>query len=447
MAALQAGSVRLAEPPQVRRVQPRPVPLEGAEPRRPPVRRLRRPASPLPPWPPVPRPRAWPVPRPRAWRAARPRAVPARPFPARAFSSSARKTAWPWATTSPIALVISAHERIASSLPGHDVVDPIRVAVGVDEPDYRDAQALGFAHGDRLCLEVDHEQGVGSALHVLHPAQVGPQLRQVCLSGHALARRQQRELTLGLIAFEIVQAPDALVDRLEVGEQTAEPTMVDIRHVSRLGNLLDGVAGLLLGAHEQHGATAMGDLGREFLGLLQKGSGLQEVDDVDAVALAVDEAAHLRVPAARLMAEMDSGLQQVRDSYLAHGYSLNVVLWIRAKRRGPEHLGSLGQGRVTQSHGVLDLGMTAQDTRLPKQTASSSRLCGLSSSRRFGTHQCIAQIAGKGDSTSTGAPVIGCGKARRVACRNCRSRPSKPGVPYSGSPHTGWSIACRCTRI
>src|SRR6185437_8715333 len=37
---------------------------------------------------------------------------------ARAFSSSARNTAWPWATTSPIALVISAHERIASSLPG-----------------------------------------------------------------------------------------------------------------------------------------------------------------------------------------------------------------------------------------------------------------------------------------------------------------------------------------
>ena len=102
--------------------------------------------------------------------------------------------------------------------------------------------------------------------------------------------------------------------------------MVDVGHVGRLGDLLDRVARLLLGADEQHGATAMGDLGCHFLCLLQKHCCLQQVDDVDAVALTMDEAAHLGVPAACLMAEMNSGLQQVRDSNLTHGCSLILIL-------------------------------------------------------------------------------------------------------------------------
>jgi hypothetical protein len=69
-------------------------------------------------------------------------------------------------------------------------------------------------------------------------------------------------------------------------------------------------------------ASAMGDLRGNFLGLPQKRGGLQQVDDVDAVALAMDEAAHLRVPAACLMTEVDSSLQHVRDSNLTHGCSL-----------------------------------------------------------------------------------------------------------------------------
>ena len=38
---------------------------------------------------------------------------------------------------------------------------------------------------------------------------------------------------------------------------------------------------------------------------------LLEVDDVDAAALREDEAAHLGIPAARLVAEVHSGFQQV----------------------------------------------------------------------------------------------------------------------------------------
>ena len=145
------------------------------------------------------------------------------------------------------------------------VLDAVRVAVRVDQADDRDAQALGLAHGDRLRLEVDDEHRVRGALHVLDAAEVGPQLLEVGLGRHALPRRQQRQLALGLVALEVVQALDALRDRLEVRQQAAEPAVVDVRHAGGLGDLLDGVAGLLLGADEQDRAAAVGDAVGELL--------------------------------------------------------------------------------------------------------------------------------------------------------------------------------------
>ena len=198
------------------------------------------------------------------------------------------------------------------------VVDPVRVAVRVDEADDRDPQALGLLDRDDLGLEVDDEHRVGRALHVLDAAEVGLELRQVGLGGHALARRQQRELALRRVALEIVQALDAQRDRLEVGQQPAQPAMVDVGHAGALGDLLDGVARLLLGAHEEHGAAAVGDLGAELLRLLEQDLRLEQVDDVDAATLTVDEAAHLWVPAARLVSEVHSGLQQLPDADVGH---------------------------------------------------------------------------------------------------------------------------------
>ena len=48
-----------------------------------------------------------------------------------------------------------------------------------------------------------------------------------------------------------------------------------------------------------------------LIAVVEPGDGLLQVDDVDAVALGEDELAHLRVPAAGLVAEVDAGLQQL----------------------------------------------------------------------------------------------------------------------------------------
>jgi hypothetical protein len=60
-------------------------------------------------------------------------------------------------------------------------------------------------------------------------------------------------------------------------------------------------------------------LAGELARLLEQPLRLQQVDDVDAAALTVDEAAHLGVPAAGLVAEMHAGLQQLPDPDFGHG--------------------------------------------------------------------------------------------------------------------------------
>ncbi len=201
---------------------------------------------------------------------------------------------------------------------GNHEVDPLGIAVGVDQTDDRDSQPLGLLDGDRLGLEVDHEHRVGLALHVLDTAEVCAELREVSLRRHPLTSRQQLQLPLGLVALEVVQTLDAAGDRLEVGQQSTEPAVVDIRHAGRLGRVLDGVSRLLLGADEHHRAAATGDLRGEVLSLLQQRVGLLQINYVDAVALAEDEPPHLRIPTARLVAEMHAGLQQLSNAHLSH---------------------------------------------------------------------------------------------------------------------------------
>ena len=73
-------------------------------------------------------------------------------------------------------------------------------------------------------------------------------------------------------SVELVQALDALRHRLEVGEQPTEPALVHVGHPGGRRRLGDRVARLLLGADEQHGAAAAGDLRGELLRLREQPS-------------------------------------------------------------------------------------------------------------------------------------------------------------------------------
>ena len=202
---------------------------------------------------------------------------------------------------------------------GDHVVDRLRVAVGVDQADDRDAQASRLAHGDLLGFQVGDEDGVGQAVHVADAAEVELELGQFGQHPHPLLGRQQLELALLAPAGQLVQARDPRRHRVEVGQQAAEPALVDVGHLAAVGPFFDRAARLLLGADEEHRAAAAGQLAGEAARVLQQRLGLDEVDDVDPVQLAEDVAAHVRVPATGLMAEVDSGLQQLFEACLWHG--------------------------------------------------------------------------------------------------------------------------------
>ena len=202
---------------------------------------------------------------------------------------------------------------------GDDVVGLVRVAVGVDERDDRHAEPTRLAHGELLLLQVDDEDRVGLSAQVGDAAQVRLELLELLEHGDPLLRRQQLELAFALEAPQLVQVRDPVGDRPPVRQQAAEPAVGHVRHADPTGLLRDRVLRLLLRADEEDRAAALGEVAREVVRLLQQLGGLGQVDDVDAAALGEDEALHLRVPAAGLVAEVNTGLQQVTHGYDCQG--------------------------------------------------------------------------------------------------------------------------------
>ena len=232
---------------------------------------------------------------------------------------------------------------------GDHVVRLVGVAVRVDEGDHRQAQPLRFPHGELLRAQVDDEHGVGLPAHVGDAAEVRLELLELGLHRDPLLGGQQLELALRLQPAQLVEIRDAVGDRAPVRQQPAQPAVVDVRHADPRRLVADGVLGLLLRADEQDRAAALGDVAREVVGLLQQFLRLLEVDDVDPAALGEDEAAHLRVPAARLVAEVHSGLQQLLHGDDCHGdqpLSVSVVVLRPAGRTEP------GQGLGTTARAV-----------------------------------------------------------------------------------------------
>ena len=162
-----------------------------------------------------------------------------------------------------------------------------------------------------LFTGVDDEQGAGELLHLLDTAQVLLQLLLLGLDGDNFLLGQQIELAVLFHLLNVLETGDTGLDGLEVGEHTAQPTLVHIEHLAALGFLLDAFLSLLLGAYKENGLILSGQVTDEVIGLFYLLDGHLQIDDVDAVALGEDVLLHLGVPATGLMAEMYTGLQQL----------------------------------------------------------------------------------------------------------------------------------------
>jgi hypothetical protein len=208
-----------------------------------------------------------------------------------------------------------AHDQIAGAhgviVPGNYVRRFVGVAVRVDQRDHREAEPLGLTDCELLLSEIDDEDGGRLPTHVGDTTEVRLELLQLALHGDPLLGGQEIELPFLLETPQLVQVADALGDGAPVRQQATQPAVVDERHADAPRMLLDGVLRLLLGADEEDDAPPLGNVPRIVGSLLEQLLRLLQIDDVDAPALGEDVAPHLRVPAARLVAEVHTSFEQL----------------------------------------------------------------------------------------------------------------------------------------
>src|SRR5262249_41877521 len=116
-------------------------------------------------------------------------------------------------------------------------------------------------------------------------------------------------------------------------------------------------------------------------------------------------AAHLGIPASRLVTEVDSGLQELAHRDDGHRDEVPFPGWCS----------------------LLPLGSSGTDVR--RTSAPPPELSSGSGYEAAAILAAICRSSGSGHPTSTRSRVNGCGNASRAAWRNCRLSPSSCGRP------------------
>ena len=186
--------------------------------------------------------------------------------------------------------------------------------IGIDDANNRNAEFVGFSDGDLVVADVNDEQSVGQAAHVLDAAKALLQFGQFALQHQAFLLGHLLEGTFFAHLFHVLEALDRQLDRLEVGQHAAQPALVDKGHTAALGLFGDDFTRLALGADKQDGALLRRQFPDETHRLVILGESGLQIDDVDLVAMTKDERSHLGIPETGLVAEVNTGLQ-----HLAHG--------------------------------------------------------------------------------------------------------------------------------
>src|SRR5437588_63380 len=160
-------------------------------------------------------------------------------------------------------------------------------------------------------------------------------MRELIVESLCVLLGHRREVPALLALHQVVEALDPLLDRDEVREESAEPSLIDEVHSGALSFLGDRLLRLLLCADEEDLPAVGGQVPHEDVGLLDARQRLLKVDDVDPVPLHEDEALHLRVPAAGLMSEVDSGLEELLHRDDGHVCVSPLFLRLQHHRGGP----------------------------------------------------------------------------------------------------------------
>src|SRR5947207_2526757 len=208
----------------------------------------------------------------------------------------------------------------------NDPVDQVRIAVCVGHRHDRDLEAACLCDRDRLAMRIDHEERARQAAHAADAAERGVEARDLLVELRGLLLGEALELAAVAPCLESLEALDAALDGREVGEHPTQPAVVHVVLATALRLEGDRLLGLLLGADEEDALPAPDSVTQEIERIVQAAYGLGEVDDVDPVALGEDVLAHLRVPPAGLVSEMDARLEQLLPGGRCHLGQTPLVL-------------------------------------------------------------------------------------------------------------------------
>src|SRR5438552_3656575 len=253
-------------------------------------------------------------------------------------------------------------------------------------------------------------------------------MRELIIESLRVLLGHRREVPALLALHEVVEALDPLLDRDEVREESAEPPLIDEVHSGALRFLGDRLLCLLLCADKEDLPAVGGQVPHEDVGLLDARQRLLKVDDVDPVPLHEDEALHLRVPAAGLMSEVDSGLEELLHRDDGHGVS-PLFLRLRHHQGGPAGVRSTelrarsplilaGCGCVTSLRGLSG----ARCVRIPRVLSRSSGSCPGYAGRPLSAPSPPLQLTFVRCGQVPGAPAL-------------RERPAAPCHPQPASRH------------
>src|SRR6266496_1630446 len=200
--------------------------------------------------------------------------------------------------------------------------DQLRVGVRVHDRDHRNAELVRLGNRDALLLRVHHEQRARQPAHVLDAREVLLELESLAVEQQLLLLGVVLELPFGGALLQLLQPFDLFLDGLEVGDRAAQPALGHVERPAALRLRLEDVFELLLGADEQDVFSLQHHAPEQLLCSLDLPQRLLEVDDVDPRPLGENEPAHLGIPAACLVPEMDARFQQILQLRLRHALPL-----------------------------------------------------------------------------------------------------------------------------
>ena len=194
---------------------------------------------------------------------------------------------------------------------GNDVIDVVGIAVGINNRHHRNTQLTGFFYGNGLFFRVDNENSAGELGHVLDAAEALFKFGPLPLQTENFFFDQQVVCSVLGHDFNLLQTIDTALDGAEVGQHTAEPTVVNIVLTCPLGLFTNGVLSLFFGADEQYFVAVLNGITQKAVSLFEIAYSLLQIDNIDAVTSAKNIRLHFRVPAFGLVTEVNPGFKQL----------------------------------------------------------------------------------------------------------------------------------------